>query len=280
MTHFFSHASPHRSTRHTSVDYFAPKFNFFLTLILSLLFLFLLLFLTISVAHSQVITVDKNGKFSTGDSAPVDRRYAQIQPTKVDLPKASLDARSHQELIRSLMSEQGFAMRPFPRGHRGLELVANGKLKPAGEAYVAMVTEQGLAAKPGERLLITDLKIENNKIIFDLNGGPDAKHRFLRHITIGVGDPGMDTPVVQGDDKFLHPTLESRIILNGAPVCLRALLKRFNITSLIFLRSPATIALSARQSKRIPLGFCENQTIFMGSPTILPHQSAPGEIYF
>jgi hypothetical protein len=160
----------------------------------------LLLLLSISAANSQVITVDKNGNFSNGTSAPVDRRFAQVQPTKVDLPKSALDARAHQDLIRALMSEQGFAMRPFPRGHRGLELVANGKLKPAGEEYIAMVTQQGLAAKPGERILITSLKIENNKIIFDLNGGPDPKHRFLSHISIGTGS-GMDAPIVQGDEQ-------------------------------------------------------------------------------
>ncbi len=46
------------------------------------------------------------------------------------------------ELIRDLQSEQGFAMRPFPRGHKGLTLVANGKLEPAGEAYLNMVISQ------------------------------------------------------------------------------------------------------------------------------------------
>ncbi len=200
MIAFSSHLSPRRITRRNTVDYFAPKFNLFLTLILFLFFLFLLLFLALSVTHAQVITVDKNGNFSTGNSAPVDRRFAQIQPTNVDLPKASLNSESYQALLRALISEQGFAMRPFPRGHRGLELVANGKLKPAGEDYVTMVTQQGLAAKPGERLLITNIKIENNKIIFDFNGGPDPRHRFLRHISIGMG-PDLDTPIVQGDEQ-------------------------------------------------------------------------------
>ncbi len=80
-------------------------------------------------------------------------------------------------------------MRPFPRGHKGLTLVANGKLEPAGEAYLSMVTANGLSAKPGDRLVITDIKIDHSKIIFELNGGPDAKHRFLRHVQIGAGDP-------------------------------------------------------------------------------------------
>ena len=60
-----------------------------------------------------------------------------------------------------------------------------------------MVTSQGLSAKPGDRVVITDVKIEHARIIFDLNGGPDQKHRFLRHIQIGMG-PDVSNPVVQG----------------------------------------------------------------------------------
>ena len=50
-------------------------------------------------------------------------------------------------------------MRPFPRGHKGLTLAANGKLEPAGEAYLDMVTSKGLSAKPGDRVVLTDVKI-------------------------------------------------------------------------------------------------------------------------
>jgi len=138
-------------------------------------------------AAGQVITIDKQGNANSGTSAPVDRRFAQIQPTKVSLDNSVMDAKNRQELIRVLQAEQGFAMRPFPRGHKGLTLVANGLLSPAGEDYLSMVTSQGLTAKPGDRVVLTDVKIEHDKIIFDLNGGPDAKHRFLRHIQIGTG---------------------------------------------------------------------------------------------
>jgi hypothetical protein len=101
------------------------------------------------------------------------------------------------EVIRALQSEQGFAMRPFPLGHKGLTLVANGKLEPAGEAYLNMVIANGTAAKPGDRVVITDVKFDHSKMIFELNGGPDLKHRFLRHISIG--GPEVETPVVQGN---------------------------------------------------------------------------------
>jgi hypothetical protein len=154
-------------------------------------------------AHGQVITVDtKTGAVTEGNGnviATVDRRFQQVTPTKVVLPKSELDPKGRLELIRALESEQGFAMRPFPKGHKGLTLEANGKLEPAGEAYLNMVTNEGLSAKPGDRLVLSDVKIDHSRIEFQLNGGPDFKHRLLRHIQIG-GMGGMN-PVVQGEEE-------------------------------------------------------------------------------
>ncbi|HZB87845.1 MAG TPA: hypothetical protein VE291_04225 [Terracidiphilus sp.] len=149
---------------------------------------------------AQVLVIDTSGKVARpSQGANVDRRYAQIDPTHVDLPKAQLDAKTRYELLRFLEADQGFAMRPFPRGHKGLTLEANGKLEPAGEAYLDLVTSQGLSAKPGDRLVITDVKIEHGKITLMLNGGPDARHRFLRHVEVG-GGVGIG-PVVQDDGQ-------------------------------------------------------------------------------
>ncbi len=155
----------------------------------------LAVFLSAETLAAQVITIDTNGRGGVANNGPVDRQYAQIVPTHVDLPKSELDPKTRLLLIRALQSEQGFAMRPFPRGHKGLTLEANGKLQPAGEAYLNMVVDQGLSAKPGQRMVITDIKIDRSKIVLDLNGGPDARHRFLRHVQIGMG-PDMGDPDV------------------------------------------------------------------------------------
>lgn len=159
----------------------------------------LLLCATAVPAGAQAITIDtRTGNVSTAGTT-VDRRYAQITPTKVDLPKTGLDTKTRLELIRILQSEQGFAMRPFPRGHKGLTLKANGELNPAGEPYLDMVTQFGLCAKPGDAVVLTDIKFDHDKIVFMINGGPDVKHRFLRHIQLGTGT--QMTPMVQGDDN-------------------------------------------------------------------------------
>ncbi len=151
-------------------------------------------------ASAQVITIDtRNGgavAVPEGEESHVDLRYAQITPTNVELPAAPMDERTRHQLIRVLEAEQGFAMRPFPRGHKGIKLVANGKLDPAGDKYLDMAINNGISAKPGDRVVITDLKIDHGKMIFQLNGGPDAKHRFLRHISIGT-NPNYTNPVVQ-----------------------------------------------------------------------------------
>lgn len=156
--------------------------------------------LTAGSVTAQVITIDSQGRPVNGASgASVDRRFTQIEPTHVQLSQTPLGTKTRLELVRILQSEQGFAMRPFPRGHKGLTLIANGKLEPAGEAYLNMITAEGTSAKPGERVVITDLKFDRNKIVFVLNGGPDAKHRFLRHVELGSGN--VMNPVVQTNDE-------------------------------------------------------------------------------
>ncbi len=145
----------------------------------------------------------------------IDRRYSQITPTTVDLPKDVIDARAHQEILRNVLAEQGFAMRPLPRGKKGLTLQANGKLTPAGEGYLSAITDHGLSVKPGDRVVLTNVKVEKDRIVFDLNGGPEHKHEFLRHVQIGVGGPNMTAPILQDQDDDKDPT-GSRITLTFA----------------------------------------------------------------
>jgi hypothetical protein len=157
-------------------------------------------FLTAPHAAAQAVTIDSSGHVADPNHpGNVDRRFAQINPTSVDLSKLPMDPKNKLEVIRIMQSEQGFAMRPFPKGHKGLTLVANGKLDPAGETYLEMITKEGTSSRPGDRLVLTDVKIENSKIVFDINGGPDRKHRFLRHVQIGAG-PQM-SPVVQDGEE-------------------------------------------------------------------------------
>jgi hypothetical protein len=130
----------------------------------------------------------------------VEKRYAQFQPTHVQLSAAPLTTLTREELIRFMEQEQGFAMRPLPIAV--LTLRANGEMEPNGDKYIDLLHSKGVAAKPGERVVVTDIRIDKDAIVVDLNGGPFHKHRFMRHVTIGMGVA--EAPLAQ--DNGLGPT--------------------------------------------------------------------------
>lgn len=152
------------------------------------------------LASGQVFTVTPEG---------VDGHYLDFHPTHVTLSSQKLTEQTRRNLLRVLDAEQGFAMRALPKGSHGLDLRANGNMSPSGSDYLHSLQEHGVSAKPGDRVLINDVKIHGNRIVFDLNGGPDKKHKYLRHISIGT-DPYYTTPVVQ--DNGIEPT-GSRVTL-------------------------------------------------------------------
>ena len=139
----------------------------------------------------------------------VDGRALTFQPTSVPLPTEPANVRTRQELMRSLQSEQGFAMRPLPLTSKGVTLVANGPLSPEGSDYVVALQEHGISSKTGDRVTITDVKIKGDRVAIELNGGPDHKHKYLRHVQVGAGG-GMTS--LGGRDDGAEP-VGSRVTL-------------------------------------------------------------------
>lgn len=150
-------------------------------------------------AAAQVFTVTPEN---------VDAKYLQITPTDVTLPTAPLTHHDREELLRFLQAEQGFTMRPLPVA--SLTLRANGQMKPNGSDYANLIDKKGMAAKAGQRVVVTNVTIDKDHIILDFDGGPFHKHRWLRHISVGM-DPYDTTPIVA--DKPNEAT-GSRIILD------------------------------------------------------------------
>ncbi|MGB6131339.1 MAG: hypothetical protein WBG54_06140 [Acidobacteriaceae bacterium] len=136
----------------------------------------------------------------------IDQHYATIAPTDVKLSSEPMTTVDRERLVRYLESEQGFAIRPLPISN--LDLRANGQMDPEGEKYIDLLHDKGMAAKPGDRVVITDIKIRDDRIVIDLNNGPEHKHKYLRHISIGM-DPYNDNPVVEDDP----PPTGSRVTL-------------------------------------------------------------------
>jgi hypothetical protein len=136
-------------------------------------------------AAAQVFTVTPEG---------VDAKYLQFKPTNVTLSTLPLTSHDRQELMRFLQSEQGFTMRPLPVAT--LTLSANGEMKPDGSDYANLIQSKGIAAEAGKRVVITDVTVEKDRILLDFNGGPVHKHKWLRHVSVGM-DPDYTAPVVR-----------------------------------------------------------------------------------
>jgi hypothetical protein len=129
----------------------------------------------------------------------VEMHYAQITPTNVTFSSDPLTTIGREQLIRFLQAEQGFAMRPLPVGN--LDLQANGPMVPGGEKYIDELHQKGVSVKPGERVVVTDIKFHDNAISIDLNNGPEHKHKYLRHISVGM-DPAANNPIVPDDGRI------------------------------------------------------------------------------
>ena len=119
--------------------------------------------------------------FVVGEKTATADITTDFVPTDLPLPDGKLDERGRRELIRLLDAEQGFAHLALPVGP-GVALRANGPLTPGPEQYKQMIYQKGESVAPGDRVVITAMTIKVDRIVFDLNGGPYAKHRFLSHV--------------------------------------------------------------------------------------------------
>ena len=104
------------------------------------------------------------------------------------------------DLVRAYTSELVYAHTTFPIGKKGLTL-KDGKVTPEGKDLEQLLAMWGPAVKPGERLMITNIRIKDNHIHLDVNGGSIKKKKWYDHIQLGVGNNTMETP----EDPKVNP---------------------------------------------------------------------------
>ena len=164
------------------------------------------LLLCLSAARAQVFTVS---------TEQVEGRFLQFQPTHVDLPKMHAGPFTYEALQRTLASEQGYAMRPLPLASKGLVLVANGALSPTGSDYVPELNRKGVSARPGDRVTVTKITFNKDRLILEFNGGPDLPHKYLRHLELGAG--GGFVPVARDNGEQPTGSRLTLIFAGGVP---------------------------------------------------------------
>lgn len=104
-------------------------------------------------------------------------------------------------IMRDLTAERVFVRTPLPMGERGLE-IKDGKLTPNERQVAALVAEHGFAAKPGDRVVISNVLIKEKAIVFEINGGGKKHQKWYQHISVGAG--GGTVPVGGGAPQSLE----------------------------------------------------------------------------
>ena len=103
-------------------------------------------------------------------------------------------------LLRGLSAEHVYVRKPFPMGQKGLVLHSDGTLSPSESELGQVLMKQGVAAKPGERARITLVDIREDKIVFEINGGPVKKKKWYQRLQVqGMGGAA---PVAQAPPDF------------------------------------------------------------------------------
>ncbi len=89
-------------------------------------------------------------------------------------------------IMRDLTAERVFVRVPFPLGDRGIE-IKNGKMSPSEKEVANLVALHGFAAKPGDRVIITNVIIREKSIVFEINGGSKKHEKWYKHVSVGMG---------------------------------------------------------------------------------------------
>jgi hypothetical protein len=93
------------------------------------------------------------------------------------------------DLIRTFNADRVYIRTQFPMGKVGLTL-KNGKVSPNGEKLQQLLALWGPSVKPGDLALVTRFDIRNDRLHFEINGGPVKKTKWYQHIQVGVNGAG------------------------------------------------------------------------------------------
>jgi len=104
------------------------------------------------------------------------------------------------ELTRGLVAEFANVKVLLPRSKKPLDFDANGTWDK--KAWDDAAKQFGPAARNGDQIQITRITIEDDSIIFEINGGLKSGHKWYDNVQIGVGMGAPNTaPVSRGNSN-------------------------------------------------------------------------------
>lgn len=114
-----------------------------------------------------------------------------------------LSEQHRMELVRTFNADRVYIRTQFPMGKVGLTL-KGGKISPNSEKLQQLIAMWGPSVKPGDLALVTQFVIRNDRLHFEINGGPVRKTKWYQHIQVGVNGVG-GSPGGQPNDPINNP---------------------------------------------------------------------------
>jgi len=136
-----------------------------------------------------------SGPQSSSDSSSTAKSATTAPPIPANAPHMSKQTR--YEIIRDFETQIVYARTVFPMGAKGLNL-RDGVVTPNGQDLQQLLALWGPSIKPGDPTHISYVRIKEDHIHFDLNGGPIHRKKWYQHIQI-AGTNG--TPVPLSNDQ-------------------------------------------------------------------------------
>ena len=111
-----------------------------------------------------------------------------------------MDEHTRLELIRSINAEIVYMRRALPMGPKGVT-IKDGAVTPTQREVDDMIALYGPAVKAGDQARITNIAFKgDNKIIFEINGGPQKKKKWYQHIQVGGASGSVPLDPSQDDN--------------------------------------------------------------------------------
>ena len=116
------------------------------------------------------------------------------------LASEKLTFQDRVELTRGLTAEYAKAKALIPHTRKTLEFDSDGTYDAF--KWTGIAKESGVAARPGDRVQVTKIEIESDRIVLQINGGYSGGLKWYRNVQVGAGPSSapMTHPIAESGD--------------------------------------------------------------------------------
>ena len=192
------------------------------------------------------------------------------------------------EILRGMMAEYATAKIILPRSRKALKFQSKGTWDKAEWAEAGK--EFGPAARVGDLVQITKVDIDDDKLVFEINGGLKTKKKWYERIEVGMGGSGTTQPVGRGPNGQLAAGTAIALVFDKqVPVIKSSEIKKLLAPILDFEKRSATEQYAetlpepvkqAIAQKRVIEGMDRDQVLLaMGRPVRKSRETKDGMDY-